>query len=135
MCLTLICINDHLIVRSYFSFFFFNDTATTEIYTLSLHDALPNSPLRAPCWLAEAAGTASCHAVCFAPGCRCGRGGDRDRGRLPDCLVHRLIRTWHGQLRAGRGRCAAVGYARSGSAGRRVHPALRPGWGDAKYPG
>src|SRR4028119_2540861 len=27
--------------RSYFSFFFFNDTATTEIYTLSLHDALP----------------------------------------------------------------------------------------------
>src|SRR2546422_10587007 len=26
---------------SLFSFFFFNDTATTEIYTLSLHDALP----------------------------------------------------------------------------------------------
>src|SRR3712207_8222138 len=25
----------------YSSFFFFNDTATTEIYTLSLHDALP----------------------------------------------------------------------------------------------
>src|SRR2546427_3980014 len=25
----------------YISFFFFNDTATTEIYTLSLHDALP----------------------------------------------------------------------------------------------
>src|SRR6266568_5716884 len=25
----------------FFSFFFFNDTATTEIYTLSLHDALP----------------------------------------------------------------------------------------------
>src|SRR2546422_2533968 len=24
-----------------FHFFFFNDTATTEIYTLSLHDALP----------------------------------------------------------------------------------------------
>src|SRR2546430_16133199 len=24
-----------------FCFFFFNDTATTEIYTLSLHDALP----------------------------------------------------------------------------------------------
>src|SRR3712207_7045667 len=28
--------------------FFFNDTATTEIYTLSLHDALPISPARAP---------------------------------------------------------------------------------------
>src|SRR2546430_13744186 len=27
-------------------FFFFNDTATTEIYTLSLHDALPISPRR-----------------------------------------------------------------------------------------
>src|SRR3989442_13985935 len=28
-------------------FFFFNDTATTEIYTLSLHDALPISGTRA----------------------------------------------------------------------------------------
>src|SRR3712207_7784540 len=27
-------------------FFFFNDTATTEIYTLSLHDALPIWPAR-----------------------------------------------------------------------------------------
>src|SRR6266480_7463638 len=27
-----------------FFFFFFNDTATTEIYTLSLHDALPTLP-------------------------------------------------------------------------------------------
>src|SRR5256885_7953300 len=41
-----------------YSFFFFNDTATTEIYTLSLHDALPicrrgvihrrHGPLRPP---------------------------------------------------------------------------------------
>src|SRR5436190_20310547 len=29
-------------------FFFFNDTATTEIYTLSLHDALPISPRPGP---------------------------------------------------------------------------------------
>src|SRR5229473_7821037 len=29
----------------FFIFFFFNDTATTEIYTLSLHDALPISSL------------------------------------------------------------------------------------------
>src|SRR5438876_8586271 len=28
--------------------FFCNDTATTEIYTLSLHDALPICPLRMP---------------------------------------------------------------------------------------
>src|SRR3712207_9309840 len=30
------------------SLFFFNDTATTEIYTLSLHDALPICPPLAP---------------------------------------------------------------------------------------
>src|SRR2546430_7432033 len=31
-------------------FFFFNDTATTEIYTLSLHDALPISSPRRRCY-------------------------------------------------------------------------------------
>src|SRR2546423_183897 len=47
-------------------FFFFNDTATTEIYTLSLHDALPISTWRssacrccfvstAPAWWAKTA--------------------------------------------------------------------------------
>src|SRR5256885_6736580 len=30
-----------LLLHHFFIFFFFNDTATTEIYTLSLHDALP----------------------------------------------------------------------------------------------
>src|SRR5215216_1023225 len=30
-----------ILFSSSFFFFFFNDTATTEIYTLSLHDALP----------------------------------------------------------------------------------------------
>src|SRR5438876_12174663 len=30
-----------LLLPLVFIFFFFNDTATTEIYTLSLHDALP----------------------------------------------------------------------------------------------
>src|SRR6266540_7123769 len=44
---------NHKIHLSYFLFldlkiffFFFNDTATTEIYTLSLHDALPTSSCR-----------------------------------------------------------------------------------------
>src|SRR3712207_7205190 len=37
-------------------FFFFNDTATTEIYTLSLHDALPIS-----------AATAASFDVCVSP--------------------------------------------------------------------
>src|SRR2546430_8985263 len=32
-----------LSILYFLSFFFFNDTATTEIYTLSLHDALPIS--------------------------------------------------------------------------------------------
>src|ERR1035441_9284116 len=35
----------YMFVFSFF-FFFFNDTATTEIYTLSLHDALPISSRR-----------------------------------------------------------------------------------------
>src|SRR2546430_13665546 len=35
-------------VRIISFFFFFNDTATTEIYTLSLHDALPISCCRGP---------------------------------------------------------------------------------------
>src|SRR5437773_5970732 len=30
-----------MVDKDFFFFFFFNDTATTEIYTLSLHDALP----------------------------------------------------------------------------------------------
>src|SRR2546426_5989007 len=34
-------------LSSFFFFFFFNDTATTEIYTLSLHDALPISAVEA----------------------------------------------------------------------------------------
>src|SRR5258708_30142108 len=43
-----------LLLPVFFIFFFFNDTATTEIYTLSLHDALPilhaasNSPADSP---------------------------------------------------------------------------------------
>src|SRR2546425_8745381 len=41
-----------------FFFFFFNDTATTEIYTLSLHDALPICPER--CWSARIPGWPAC---------------------------------------------------------------------------
>src|SRR3712207_9343023 len=39
------CLSESSVPRGYSSFtvFFFNDTATTEIYTLSLHDALPIS--------------------------------------------------------------------------------------------
>ena len=38
-CLVSVCVNTYSHICCFF--FFFNDTATTEIYTLSLHDALP----------------------------------------------------------------------------------------------
>src|SRR3712207_8874755 len=41
--------------ESYAIFFFFNDTATTEIYTLSLHDALPISEPGLP-WVTPGSG-------------------------------------------------------------------------------
>src|SRR5262245_65767486 len=48
------CCVMHMLVlsacSSFFTyFFFFNDTATTYIYTLSLHDALPISPSKGCC--------------------------------------------------------------------------------------
>src|SRR3712207_7871411 len=45
--------------------FFFNDTATTEIYTLSLHDALPICPGRA-CGQRRPADN-GCHQLRFVP--------------------------------------------------------------------
>src|SRR2546430_5450239 len=67
MCTLCLSRNSYLVAdsTSLFLFFFFNDTATTEIYTLSLHDALPisscgrsperrrcpRSRRRAPAWI------------------------------------------------------------------------------------
>src|SRR5436190_13273520 len=53
-------------------FFFFNDTATTEIYTLSLHDALPICPRSRTVRPASAS---------RAAGRRAGRCRDRGSGR------------------------------------------------------
>src|SRR2546422_3178349 len=53
-------------------FFFFNDTATTEIYTLSLHDALPISSSSAAVARWDATWRGSCS----------GRAGDRKSTRL-----------------------------------------------------
>src|SRR5574342_1409960 len=39
-----------LVYRFVVFFFFFNDTATTEIYTLSLHDALPILKIAVRCF-------------------------------------------------------------------------------------
>src|SRR5256885_9638794 len=47
-----------------FFFFFFNDTATTEIYTLSLHDALPiSAELGQDSWQERLAGLRLAQAV------------------------------------------------------------------------
>src|SRR5260370_30293482 len=46
-------------------FFFFNDTATTEIYTLSLHDALPIS---GAAWAINCAGPGHIASACRAAG-------------------------------------------------------------------
>src|SRR5467141_5402735 len=48
-----------LYIFFFFFFFFFNDTATTEIYTLSLHDALPISPGPRRWWGAAPASSSS----------------------------------------------------------------------------
>src|SRR3712207_7841630 len=45
-------------------FFFFNDTATTEIYTLSLHDALPIWPRRGEPVIAIGAQCMRRHNIC-----------------------------------------------------------------------
>src|SRR6267142_5495977 len=65
-----------------FFFFFFNDTATTEIYTLSLHDALPISagaPLRHRA--VRAARPADGTRLRVLGGHARGHGGDELRGR------------------------------------------------------
>src|SRR5260221_6501518 len=59
----------------FFFFFFFNDTATTEIYTLSLHDALPISVRRVLC-------QAQAEAVCLNMAIPGAVWGDRKSTRL-----------------------------------------------------
>src|SRR2546425_5705735 len=93
----------------FFLFFFFNDTATTEIYTLSLHDALPILPRAGPPWRD-----------------RCGRSRDRVGGPVPavavggaDGVLRCGLRSW----RAGRSsRRRPRGGARSSADGRAVNP-------------
>src|SRR5688572_33165625 len=57
------------------TFFFFNDTATTEIYTLSLHDALPIFARPRPRPVAELLGRLA--------GLRLLRGADHQVGEAP----------------------------------------------------
>src|SRR5260370_18158629 len=87
-------------------FFFFNDTATTEIYTLSLHDALPISCRR------------------LTSGNPAGRTSASKSARWPAAPAHR----WppHGPPPAASARPAAPA-ARSAIAWASCRPA-RPGW-------
>src|SRR5258706_13576466 len=55
-----------------FFFFFFNDTATTEIYTLSLHDALPIF-WTTVFWTADPSPAFSAETSCSAAICRAGK--------------------------------------------------------------
>src|SRR3712207_6924011 len=74
-------------------FFFFNDTATTEIYTLSLHDALPICGMPAPIFhrqssvpdlgaLAQRAGVKHLMLTHLIPPLAAERQGDRKSTRL-----------------------------------------------------
>src|SRR3712207_7681866 len=62
-------------------FFFFNDTATTEIYTLSLHDALPICSLRSA---TDCSACSACCRVSYGPR-RC-RSAHPSRGSTVWCL-------------------------------------------------
>src|SRR3989449_11321738 len=81
-------------------FFFFNDTATTEIYTLSLHDALPIS------FLYRTGVTVSHHRVSRAQGtpgvpAKIGEGPATTLGRLEvlgQALAHEQPRAVHARL-------------------------------------
>src|SRR5882762_3287583 len=76
-------------IYRFFFFFFFNDTATTEIYTLSLHDALPIYRGRAEGRWGESAGGAGlqrqpCGRIARRKRKGLGARYDRRRGVLSD---------------------------------------------------
>src|SRR2546429_4807868 len=81
--------------------FFFNDTATTEIYTLSLHDALPICSRRPGYGLRDQRrrpgsleGRGSCR---FRRGRRVADADDRRRARAELGLGNRVTRGWRSE--------------------------------------
>src|SRR3712207_7633121 len=81
-------------------FFFFNDTATTEIYTLSLHDALPISSRVSPAGYAGSrrarsggAGTSPRHRIGCCPAATAGPRSEEHTSELQSrqYLVCRLL--------------------------------------------
>src|SRR6267154_4592685 len=81
-----------------FFFFFFNDTATTEIYTLSLHDALPILPRLSDRHYRDGSDGPRLH-----PGAKVRRrGGDPGGGQAAGCRERcRLLSADAGKCRAG----------------------------------
>src|SRR5437899_6823178 len=74
--------------RRVLSLFFFNDPASTEIYTLSLHDALPISSTSAPAEM-SATGTAPCDGNGFSSA---GRGRSEEHTSELQSLRHLVCR-------------------------------------------
>src|SRR3712207_7848102 len=73
-------------------FFFFNDTATTEIYTLSLHDALPISSSARCSGMRDATGSASSVPAPRVTGPRrCRSSRDRKSTRLNSSHAQYLV--------------------------------------------
>src|SRR3712207_9036156 len=112
-------------VSSFFVYFFFNDTATTEIYTLSLHDALPIWRESLARSAARRGGGEECGAL------RRGPRGPSPGGLRAATLSHKL--RGRGELRPSRGASASprtvgarhastVAAAAPGLAGRRGSP-------------
>src|SRR2546430_16189441 len=101
------------IIAFLFLFFFFNDTATTEIYTLSLHDALPIS-----------LDVAGIELSAGAPRLRGLEGSAvATGGVLPPQLPHHFLRQHRHELRR-RGVDASSGAAEQRDAAKRT-PVLR----------
>src|ERR1035441_1128799 len=104
-------------------FFFFNDTATTEIYTLSLHDALPIYPRATAAPFLRLHRSANQHRAVEHRGCLVAiRAHPVDRGRQQapgECPVRPGQR--HAMARLPRGRSPGE-YQRSGGTG---HPQCR----------
>src|SRR5438876_403313 len=96
------------------SFFFFNDTATTEIYTLSLHDALPIRP-----WPATGVRMLRCHdQPPHVPAGLRRPGGRRSLRRAGAGGAGRLWRAEPAVRGPGRhGRAGRAAHARGGTAG------------------
>src|SRR6266571_2219433 len=114
-----------------FFFFFFNDTATTEIYTLSLHDALPISPGRPrPAKPTQRRPANSSHT---RPDCQTlatpASARRRHRAKLATAICNQTLCAWHTAHKAQLVVRCEHRWLGCGSCGRRRRRVPRPGPG------